>query len=216
MFIRSRFGIFFCALMLFSVTASAQRVQPLTASGTGSIYLDVVVTPKFGHAVSGLQQQDFAVLDNKVPVAVTSFQAFSGNQASVEVIVVIDAVNVDYERVSFAREQVEKFLRADGGHLSRPTSLAFFTDTGTQIEDGFSTDGNALSALLKKYTIGLRDLRRSSGFYGAAERFSLSLQALSLLTTREAARPGRKIIVWVSPGWPLLSGPGVQLVVTRW
>ena len=27
----------------------------------------------------------------------------------------------------------------------------------------------------------------------------------------ESTRPGRKIVLWVSPGWPLLSGPNVQL-----
>jgi VWFA-related protein len=31
------------------------------------------------------------------------------------------------------------------------------------------------------------------------------------LIGREAPRPGRKIILWVSPGWPLLSGPNVQI-----
>jgi hypothetical protein len=34
---------------------------------------------------------------------------------------------------------------------------------------------------------------------------------LQQLVQQEAPRPGRKIIVWVSPGWPLLSGPEVQL-----
>src|ERR1019366_2919529 len=28
---------------------------------------------------------------------------------------------------------------------------------------------------------------------------------------KEAARPGHKVILWVSPGWPLLSGPMVEL-----
>ena len=27
----------------------------------------------------------------------------------------------------------------------------------------------------------------------------------------EADLPGRKLVFWVSPGWPLLSGPGIQL-----
>jgi VWFA-related protein len=32
-----------------------------------------------------------------------------------------------------------------------------------------------------------------------------------MLAAYEAGRPGRKIILWVSPGWPLLSGPRVNL-----
>jgi VWFA-related protein len=42
------------------------------------------------------------------------------------------------------------------------------------------------------------------------------MQALRELATREAQRPGRKIILWVSPGWPLLSGPGaVELLDSK-
>ena len=29
--------------------------------------------------------------------------------------------------------------------------------------------------------------------------------------TSESTRPGRKIFLWVSPGWPLLSGPRLDL-----
>jgi VWFA-related protein len=32
-----------------------------------------------------------------------------------------------------------------------------------------------------------------------------------MLAAYESGRPGRKIILWVSPGWPLLSGPRVDL-----
>jgi VWFA-related protein len=35
------------------------------------------------------------------------------------------------------------------------------------------------------------------------------------LAAHEAARPGRKLILWVSPGWPLLSGPEMQLTVKQ-
>jgi len=48
------------------------------------IYLDVVVTPKSGEPVSGLQQQDFTVMDNKAPVAISSFRAVEGAQAQEE------------------------------------------------------------------------------------------------------------------------------------
>jgi VWFA-related protein len=37
------------------------------------------------------------------------------------------------------------------------------------------------------------------------------LKAIRLLASYESGRPGRKIILWVSPGWPLLSGPGTSL-----
>jgi VWFA-related protein len=78
------------------------------------------------------------------------------------------------------------------------------------VED-FSKDGNQLSAALDKYTVSARFLRRSSGFYGATERYQTSLEGLHHLAQRVAPHPGRTIMLWVSPGWPLLSGPEVQL-----
>lgn len=176
------------------------------------MYLDVVVTTRSGAPVTGLQQQDFTLLDNKAPQAIMSFQAFGGSQAPVEVILLVDAVNIPYTRLVYERDQIGKFLRANGGRLAHPTALAIFTDTGTQIQEG-SSDGNALSASLDQADIGLRgaSVRRSSGIYGAEERVQLSLRTLQQLAAREAARPGRKIVLWVSPGWPLLSGPRVDL-----
>ena len=38
------------------------------------------------------------------------------------------------------------------------------------------------------------------------ERFQLSTQTLTKLATYEATKPGRKLLVWLGPGWPLLSG----------
>ena len=210
MFIDARRSLLLLLPLLYTVTVSAQQPSAPTQL-SGKIYLDVVVTPKSGPPVSGLQQQDFTLLDNKVPRTIASFQALGGSQGPIEVILVIDAVNTGVEHVDYERQAIEKFLHANEGHLAYPTALAVFEDTGTQLQNDFSQDGNALSASLDQYVIGLRTIRRSAGFYGAAERFQLSLQALHQLAVREGSRPGRKIILWVSPGWPLLSGPEVQL-----
>ena len=211
MFIDVRRCLLFPLVLLFASAAPAQQSSPAAQAGAGKIVLDVVVTSKSGALVTGLQQQDFTILDNKVPRTITGFQAVEGKQAPVEVILLIDTVNAPYEAVSFARDQIDKFLRAEGGDLSHPTALAFLTDTGLQFQPDFSTDGNALSASLDRYTVSLRELRRSAGFYGGVERFQISLDGLHNLVEREAPRPGRKIVLCISPGWPLLSGPEVQL-----
>ncbi|MDW5267603.1 MULTISPECIES: VWA domain-containing protein [Acidobacteriaceae] len=205
----------FCALLLLLVLPSAapafaQQGTPITQA-SNSIHLDVVVTPKSGTPIPGLKQQDFTVRDNKISQPITSFQAVSDSQAPVEIVLLVDGVNTPYLRLAYAREEIDKFLHANGGHLAHPLSLAIFTDTGTQIQNGSSTDGNALSTVLDQSAIGLRSIRRSSGIYGADERIQLSLQTLRQLTALEAARPGRKIILWLSPGWPLLSGPRIDL-----
>jgi VWFA-related protein len=200
--------------LLFSLSAAVsfpQQDTPPSSLTDHAIHLDVVVTPKSGPPVAGLQQQDFTVLDNKVPQTITSFQALSGSKVPVEVILLIDAVNTSYQTIAYERDQIDKFLRANGGKLAHPVKLAIFGDTGTQIQANFSTDGNAIADSLDQQTVALRSIRRSAGFYGAVDRFDLSIKALAQLTGAETSQPGRKFVLWVSPGWPLLSGPAVQI-----
>ena len=211
----SRRSCLILATLLSATAASAQQAAqpapPPRPPAANQILLDVVVSPKSGPPVADLQQQDFTLLDNKFPQVITSFKAVPGREAPADILIVIDAVNTDYHVLSFERTQITKFLRAEGGHLAYPIALAVFTDKGVQIVGNFSSDGNELSASLDREDIGLRDLGRSGGFYGASERLQLSLQAFRQLTASEARNPGRKIMVWVSPGWPLLSGARIDL-----
>jgi VWFA-related protein len=206
----ARFSLFLLVPLLYATTAFTQPVlsHPETDN---QITLDVSVTSRSGEPIPGLQQEDFTLIDNKVQQPITSFQLLGKNKTPIEIILVIDAVNTPYERMAYARQQIDNFLRANGGHLAYPTALAFFTDQGTQIQDGFSSDGNSISDFLDKNQTGLRDLRRSAGYYGAEERLQLSINALHMLTAHASTLPGRKIVLWVSPGWALLSGPHTNL-----
>jgi VWFA-related protein len=195
------------------VTQARAPTQAGSATQTDNkkITLDVVVTDKSGQSITGLQQQDFTLLDNKEPQSVTSFTEVNGRQAPVEVIVVIDAVNASFQNVAFERGQIDQFLRSEGGNLAYPAAIAVSTDKGAQVVAGFLADGNALSATLDKTDIGIRDLGRAAGYYGAAERLQISLTSLHEIVGSAARRPGRKIIIWISPGWPLMSGPRTVL-----
>lgn len=184
------------------------------------ITLDVVVTDKSGKPVSGLAQQDFTLLDNKQPQRVISFKASTETAPAadrpVEAVLVMDAVNAPFSAVSYARTQIEKYLQGDkylenNGALPVPTSLAFFTDSGMQIGNVTSREGKALVAELDQNQTGLRTITRAQGVYGADERLELSLNALAQLAAYETPRPGRKLVIWISPGWPLLTGPRIEL-----
>ena len=207
MFTHTHLGCFILASVFCAAATSAPQNSPPTEPGNGRIQLDVVVTQKSGTPVAGLQQQDFTLLDNKAPQTITSFQAVGEREADQSVILVMDAVNTDYDRLSYLRTEIGKFLRADGGHLAYPTALATFSDKGIQIEENFSTDGTALSASLDRANAGLRSsgLSRSTGFHGEAGRIQLSMQALDQLVASAAQVPGRKIVIWVSPGWPSMA-----------
>jgi len=208
---------------------------PETIGTDRQIRLDVQVTDKSGAPVRGLQKQDFTVLDDKRPQNITSFRAVDGhsedtnttnirtettpnedgNMAStsdfVEIILVIDAVNASFQTIANERDQIKKFLLRDDAKLEKPVSLIIFSDKGTDVQTGFSRDGNSLAKLLDEKAIGLRSITRSQGFYGGEERFQMSLQTVSSLAAYEGKRPGRKLMIWISPGWPLFSGPHTQL-----
>lgn len=180
-------------------------------SSSQPIIIDAVATDKAGTPIPSLTAADFTLLDNKAQRPLTNVQPRLGKDSPVEVILLIDAVNTRYQNVAYERSEIDKFLHANEGQLPYPTTVAIFTDTGTQIQPGFSKDGNAISAALKSQDIGLRILRHSSGFYGAEDRLSLSLTALRQLVSVESQHPGRKLIIWISPGWPYLSGPAIDL-----
>jgi VWFA-related protein len=218
---------FFVSLLAFAQqgpppAASAQTpvaAPSATAPSTGDhrISLDVVVTDKAGNVVPGLAEQDFTLLDDKQPRKITSFHAAdTANHASdpaLRVIFVIDAVNTGIQSVDYGRMQLIKFLRLNNGRLSEPTSLAIFSDTSNLMQSTSTLDGYALAQSLDSNQPGLRALNRSAGFYGAEEARDLSLRALDQLARYEGTQPGRKMVIWLSPGWALLNGPNVELTL---
>ncbi|MBV9762394.1 MAG: VWA domain-containing protein [Acidobacteriaceae bacterium] len=210
----------FCALARQAEPAASPAQpagQPASsaspAAGPPRVTLDVVVRDKSGNPVAGLRQEDFTILDSKQPQPIVSFQAVGGGSehTGLEVILVIDALNTGFDRVSFARLQIEKFLRQDAGKLAWPVSIDFLTDAGLRVQNTPSRDGNAVISYLEQNPNGLRVSGRSQGFYGASDRAQLSLRSLGELAQIEEQRPGRKIVIWLSPGWALLTGPRVQL-----
>ena len=206
-----RFPALLLAFVLPSAALFSQASPAVSPTAENLITLKVTVDAKDGKPVEGLSAADFKVLDNKNVQPIVSFRALTGQQAPTDVIVVLDALNLPYTRVAYARQQIEQFLSANDGKLSHPTRLAVLQDNGLRIQPTFTTDGNALRESLDSYGVGLRSIPRSTGFYGAIERNQISLNAIHLAVAHEVERPGRKLILWVSPGWPLLSGPEVDL-----
>jgi VWFA-related protein len=202
MFISERLSLLVLLPLLFCTARLAGRQSSSAAHPGDKIYLDVVVTPEAGSPVSGLPQRDFTILDNGTPQTIASFEALDSRKTRIEVVVVLDAVNVGSREAAITREEIEKFLRADGGHLVCPTAVAVLTEKGLQFWDDFSQNGNAISSALDQYKIPLRS--------GTTDRFQISFQGFARLMANERGRPGRKIVIWVSPGWPKLPGPGAH------
>ncbi len=176
--------------------------------------LDVVVTDKGGKDVAGLGAGDFQLLDNGRPMQIMSFKAFGGSSAPAEtpatVIIVFDTVNMPFESVSYMREQVAAFLRQNGGHLAYPVSLAFLTNTDMKMQSDADNDGNELAKQLDQTASNLRTIGNSTGSWGDIERFEYCVRMMSELVESIRDKPGRKLVIWAGPGWPMLGEPGIN------
>jgi VWFA-related protein len=197
-------SVLFVALL--ASLLAAQQPQPADPSSSDAIQLNVTVDTKSGQPAVNLGQQDFTILDNKTPRPITSFKVMSPAQEPVRVILFIDAVNVPLTMLSNVRDGVGNYLKAREGQVAHPTALAVLTDKGAAITTGFSTNGLVLNDNLKHQAIGLREINRSSD-WGENERLQICLNAIYQLLAYSSTLPGRKIILWISPGWPLMPAP---------
>ncbi len=229
--------VLFLATALWAETASgagppAQPGEALALQGQGPakptslasdaaqglINLDVVVTDNSGKAIPGLGPQDFTLLDNHQPQKILSFRSFDGVSAKpdppVEVILVVDTIKMPFNLAAEEREEVERFLRRNGGHLAQPVSIFGLSDTGFWTLAQPSGDGNALAAEIASDRLVFIRRRQLLGngtgeFVDSGREDPAGLKALKGLgdiATAERRKPGRKLLVWVGPGWGIGSG----------
>jgi VWFA-related protein len=210
-----------CCLVLLLCAASTLAQKPLDVPPVpapppsptpASITFNVVVTDKAGNPIRGLTQADFALFDNKQPATIRSFQAHeieTPHNDPQALFLLIDDVNANFSIVSVVRTQIENFLHSDGGHLPIPVGIMMLTDKGLEEITPVSNDGNALATVLHQKEGQLREIPRSAGFYGAEERVDISLRGLSSLAAYLGKANGRKLVIWIGPGWPIFDNPNV-------
>lgn len=210
------------AVLCLTVSVAAQKPMPTpnvpmpeaAAPVSGPITLNVVVTDKAGHPIRGLQKSDFTLLDDRRPTEIRSFaenEASAPNAPPVGVFFVIDEVNTGFASVSIEREQIEEFLHRNGGHLAVPMAIFVLSDNGLSQLTTVSKDGNALAEVLHQKNGELRALGRSGGFYGGTDRLDISLRGLGSLSNYLARAQGRKLVIWISPGWWTFDNPNVMI-----
>lgn len=203
----------FLLLALFPAAGLAlgpQQPNVGSPSTPQSIRVNVQVASKSGVPPDDLTQQDFTVLDNKEPRTISSFKLVTPDQEPVEVILLLDEANSDYNQAMMQRDGIRHYLRSNGGKLPFPTIIAVLNDHGAQIQKDFSTDGLSLANDLAGFPQEQREVMVGSQ-WGDFDRVRLSLVALHQIAHIASMEPGRKLVLDFSPGWPLLSGPRFQM-----
>jgi VWFA-related protein len=224
-------AVLICLLAACAFLTAQQAPSPAAdpagaqAAAAGSdqpqrIHLDVLVKDHSGQPLRGLTAQDFTVLDSGQPQKLATFNPVNtkDHPEAVHVLIVIDMINIGFDHVAWAREQLGEYLKQEGGSLSHPTSIAALTENGLRMMSGSTTDGNVLQAEFQKMGTDLRAVNRSAGWAGLDELMQTSLQQFSQILAVEQTRPGRKLLLFISPGWPMLAGQGSEedLAAAQW
>jgi VWFA-related protein len=149
------------------------------------------------------------------------------------VLLMLDTVNNTSRGIANDRKEIEKFLKESPAHLANPTSIVILFGSGMRMSQ-LSSDRDTLIAELKEFAGDLRpidcadDVNQNQAFLAAwmpgggsggqshtlnssrtldclNQRFERSIVALNKLAQQQVDVPARVILIWIGPGWPLLS-----------
>lgn len=136
-------------------------------------------------------------------------------------VILLDSLNTQWSDQSYSRQQVIKFLQQvqPGDHIA-----IYQLGKSLKILHDYTTDASELLAKMAKYRgdalpdlaasesgDGGFDLESVTGSYAEsdfymANRVVNTLKAIELIANHLASVPGRKNLVWVSGGFPLMMG----------
>jgi VWFA-related protein len=166
-----------------------------------TVRLDVIVTDKSGTPIKGLKAEDFTILDNKQrqTVSVQESGISQAGDITVEAYILIDAINPQISTVASERHDLTAYLEA-ASTLPIPTSLVFLTPDGLKIQGQSTREPKILLANLESNPTSTRTFQNIS-YYSAEALREKSLMAMNVLAVKLAKKPGRKLVIWLSPGW---------------
>jgi VWFA-related protein len=204
-------------LFVFAVLSGlilAPRMGAAQAAASAPTVLDVVVTDKADRPVAGLKAEDFKVLDNKQQRNVIGVREVAGEtpnaEPPVEAVLLVDEINSSFEVMARERKELENYLLQSAGPLPIPTSFVFLTETELQYQGQPSRDAKVLLGNLEKNPNPQRSFQPQGGFQQAVQMREKSLEALNGLALKLRDRPGRKLVIWISPGWEAFPNLSVQ------
>ncbi len=190
-------AVVLCGLALGAKMAGAQADTPVT--------MDVVVTDKADRPVMDLKAEDFKVMENKEQRTISSVRMVSGvgdkPDTQVTAYLLIDMINTPLETLSTELKSIQGYLAQAGPKLALPTAIVLLTETDLKFQGEPTRDPKVLLANLQNNNVQRPSFQREGGIPQMAEMRQKSLEALNGVALKLNNLEGRKLVVWLSPGW---------------
>jgi VWFA-related protein len=201
-------------------SVAQKPVAPLSAANPivrkGLFTIDVVVTDAAGKPVSDLAPWDFTLLDNGKPAKIRTLHnsLAPASESAPELIFVLDTVNLSPQQLTQTESAIVHFLRRNNGRLEAPCFLYRLTRDGLFSSSKPTRDGNMLAKEVEQHksprTVWSSGRNGEFGSLGSwvssLQQNPLSLRALGSITIDQREIAGRKVAVWIGPGWPVQGG----------
>jgi VWFA-related protein len=193
--------------------APLSATDPVVREGLFSI--DLVVADSAGNPVSDLPPWDFILLDNGQPAKIrTVRKSREPFVPAPELIFVLDAINLSPQQLTQTESAIVHFLRRNSGRQETACFLYRLTRDGLFSSWKPTRDGNLLAKEVEKHKsprmmwrIGRNgEPNPFEGWGSSARPNPLSPHALGSIAIDQREIRGRKVLVWISPGWPANGG----------
>jgi VWFA-related protein len=187
--------------------------DPVVRDGLFSI--DLVVADSAGNPVSDLPPWDFILLDNGQPAKIrTVRKSREPFVPTPELIFVLDAINLSPQQLTQTESAIVHFLRRNSGRQETACFLYRLTRDGLFSSWKPTRDGNLLAKEVEQHKSPRTVWRsvRNDGpnllraWVDRSQPNPLSLRALGSIAVDQREIAGRKVVVWISPGWPVNGG----------
>jgi VWFA-related protein len=215
-----------CGLVQAQNPQGSQENPQGTISVTSRlVVLDVVVLDSHGKPVTNLDRSLFSITEDKVPQTIRDFDPPSGHampagggadlvhsvadlpkigQAPVNVLV-FDEVDTSFHQLAYAREMMEKYLKAQPAVLPVPTLFIAAGYSRVVVLHDYTQSRADLLESVQKHTADLdftQIVNTLDGGAGGSENGLVkTLGAMLQIAQSVAGIPGRKNVIWVGTGY---------------
>jgi VWFA-related protein len=199
--------------------AQTAQAAPTFNAVARAVILDIAVGDAQGHAVRGLKQSDFTVIEDGAPQTLKSFEEHNvdtvanasaadhpklpantftndvaGPNGTASTVILLDALDTSIQAQMYAYEQVSNYMK----HVPAGTSMAVFElDEGMHLVQGFTSDPEVLLDAIKskrsKPRLGFCESRRPDC---QRRRHEILVAGMRELGRYLSGIPGRKNLIW--------------------